>query len=180
MRSTPRGFLHADSRATRRFDRLDRRITFTLATYAIPVLRIGMGTIFLWFGLLKFFSGLSPAEDLAAETIETLSFGIVTPALALPILALWESLIGIGLLSGRFLRATLFLLAVQMVGTFTPLILFPAETWSSFLVPTLEGQYIIKNVVIIGAAMVVGATVRGGRLLAEADDQPMGAERSLR
>lgn len=169
MRFASRGILPADSPRARRVDRLDRRITSTLAAYAVPVLRIAMGTVFLWFGVLKFFSGLSPAEDLAARTIEILTLGIVTPAVALPILALWESLIGLGLLSGRFLRATLFLLAVQMVGTFTPLVLFPDETWSSFLVPTLEGQYIIKNIVIIGAAMVVGATVRGGRLVAETD-----------
>jgi len=175
MRFAPRSIWPADSPSARLFDRIDRRITLTLAAHAVPVLRIAMGTVFLWFGVLKFFAGLSPAEDLAAGTIETLTLGVVTPAVALPILALWETLIGLGLLSGRFLRATLLLLAVQMVGTFTPLILFPEETWSAFLVPTLEGQYIIKNIVIIGAAMVVGATVRGGRLLAETaapDGQP--------
>ncbi|MEO5941457.1 MAG: hypothetical protein ABIZ72_10600, partial [Candidatus Limnocylindrales bacterium] len=87
---------------------------------------------------------------------------------SLPALAAWESLIGLGLLTGRFLRATLFLLAVQMIGTLTPLILFPAETFTRFpIAPTLEGQYIIKNVVLIGAAMVVGATVRGGGLAPE-------------
>ena len=72
-------------------------------------------------------------------------------------LAAWECLIGIGLLTGRFLRATLLLLAVQMVGTMTPLFLFPDETFTRFpIAPTLEGQYIIKNLVLIGAAMVVG------------------------
>ena len=83
-------------------------------------------------------------------------------------LATWETLIGLGLLTGRFLRATLFLLAVQMAGAATPLLLFPWETFTRFpFAPTLEGQYIIKNVVLVGAAMVVGATVRGGRLVAE-------------
>jgi len=151
-----------------RFDRLDRRITSVLAGAAVPVLRVSLGLVFLWFGALKFFPGLSPAQDLAARTVEQLTFGLVPPAVALPVLAAWESLIGLGLLSGRFLRATLLLLAVQMLGTLTPLVLFPAETFTVYpIAPTLEGQYIIKNVVLIAAAMVVGATVRGGQLQAE-------------
>ena len=118
--------------------------------------------MFLWFGVLKFFPNLSPAEDLAARTIEQLTFGLVQPDVSLPVLAAWESVIGIGLILGRWLRGILFLLAVQMAGTFTPLLLFPNETLTVFpIVPTLEGQYIIKNIVLIGAAMVVGATVRG-------------------
>jgi len=151
-----------------RFDRLDRRITVTLAAVAIPVLRIALGVVFLWFGALKFFPDLSPAQDLAARTIEQLTLGLVPPAVALPVLAAWECLIGLGLLTGRFLRATLLLLAIQMLGTLTPLILFPGETFTTFpFAPTLEGQYIIKNLVIIAAAMVVGATVRGGQLQPE-------------
>jgi uncharacterized membrane protein YphA (DoxX/SURF4 family) len=151
-----------------RFDRLDRRITVSLATAAVPVLRVALGVVFLWFGALKFFPGMSPAQDLAARTIEQLSLGVVQPSVALPVLAAWECLIGIGLISGRFLRATLLLLAVQMLGTLTPLLLFPGETFTVFpIAPTLEGQYIIKNVVLVAAAMVVGATVRGGQLQAE-------------
>jgi uncharacterized membrane protein YphA (DoxX/SURF4 family) len=149
-------------------DRLDVRITSTLARVAVPTLRVALGIVFLWFGLLKFFPSLSPAEDLAARTIERLTLGIVTPGVALPILAAWESLIGLGLIVGRWLRGVLFLLALQMAGTFTPLVLFPAETFTVFpLVPTLEGQYIIKNLVLIAAAMAVGATVRGGGLSSE-------------
>ena len=145
---------------------LDVRITAALARLGVPVLRIGLGVVFLWFGALKFFPGASPAETLAARTIEQLSGGAIGPAVSLPVLATWESLIGLGLLAGRFMRATLFLLALQMLGTLTPLVIFPAETFATFpFAPTLEGQYIIKNVVLIGAAMVVGATVRGGRLV---------------
>lgn len=148
-----------------RLEPLDVRITATLARWGVPVLRFGLGIVFLWFGALKFFPGASPAEALAARTIEVMSFGLIGPSVSLPGLAAWESLIGIGLLTGRYLRATLFLLALQMLGTLTPLLFFPAETFSIFpFAPTLEGQYIIKNVVLIGAAMVVGATVRGGRL----------------
>ena len=76
-----------------------------------------------------------------------------------------------GLILNRAMRGVLLLLAVQMAGTLTPLVLFPGETFTVFpIAPTLEGQYIIKNIVLIGAAMVVGATVRGGRLVAEPGD----------
>lgn len=150
-------------------DRFDARITAILARFAVPTLRLSLGIVFLWFGALKFFPGMSPAEDLAARTIETLSGGAVQPAVSLPVLATWESLIGLGLLSGLFMRATLLLLFVQMAGTITPLFLFPSETFTQFpIAPTLEGQYIIKNFVLIGAAMVVGATLRGGRIVPEA------------
>jgi len=149
-------------------DRLDVRITATLARIGIPVVRVALGVVFLWFGVLKFFPGVSPAETLAARTIEMLTLGAVKPAVSLPVLAAWESAIGIGLILNRGMRAVLFLLAVQMLGTFTPLLLFPAETFTVWpLVPTLEGQYIIKNVVLVAAAIVLGATVRGGELTAE-------------
>ncbi len=72
------------------------------------------------------------------------------------------------LITGLFLRATLFLLFLQMLGTLTPLILFPDQTFVRFpYAPTLEGQYIIKNMVLVSAALVVGSTVRGGRIVAE-------------
>ena len=152
-------------RVPARLESIDIRITRALARWGVAALRIGLGIVFLWFGVLKFFPGASPAEALAARTIEVLSGGLVGPSVSLPALAIWESLIGLGLLTGRYLRATLFLLALQMLGTLTPLLFFPEETFSIFpFAPTLEGQYIIKNVVLIGAAMVVGATVRGGRL----------------
>ena len=144
------------------------RITGTLARIGVPILRVALGVVFLWFGVLKFFPGVSPAETLAARTIEQLTFGAIRPNVSLPVLAAWESLIGIGLILNLWMRGILLLLAIQMLGTFTPLILFPSETFSVWpFVPTLEGQYIIKNIVLIGAAMVVGATVRGGRLVPE-------------
>jgi uncharacterized membrane protein YphA (DoxX/SURF4 family) len=150
------------------YDRIDRRITGFMATYGIALLRISLGINFLWFGLLKFFPGMSPAQDLATNTIELLSFGIVEPSVSIYILAVWETLIGLGLITGLFLRATLFLLFAQMLGTLTPMVLFPEETFVAFpYAPTLEGQYIIKNLVLISAALVVGSTVRGGRIVVE-------------
>ncbi len=149
----------------RRLDPVDVHITAWMAKRGVTLTRIALGVVFLWFGAIKFVPGWSPAADLATRTIEQLTFGVVTPALGLPVLAAWESLIGLGLLTGRYLRFTLLLLFVQMPGTMLPLLMFPAETFTAFPhSPTLEGQYIIKNLVLVGAAIVVGATVRGGRL----------------
>ena len=152
------------------YEDIDKKITGFMAKYGIPLLRISLGINFLWFGVLKFFPGLSPAQDLATNTIEQLTFGIVEPSVSIYILAIWETLIGLGLITGLFLRATLLLLFVQMLGTLTPMVLFPEETFVQFpYAPTLEGQYIIKNMVLISAALVVGSTVRGGRMVAEPD-----------
>ena len=148
------------------FNSVDTRITRWMARYGILFLRISMGVVFLWFGLLKFFPGLSPAASLATRTIERLTFGLIPADVSLLILATWESLIGLGLLLGIFLRLTLFLLFLQMLGTITPLFFFPQEAFILFpFVPTLEGQYIIKNLVLISAGLVIGATVRGGRVV---------------
>lgn len=156
------------SRLPKRFDAFDARITGWMARYGVTLARVALGVVFLWFGVIKFVPGWSPAADLATRTIERLSFGLLDSSLALPVLAAWETVIGIGLLTGKFLRATLFLLFLQMIGTVTPLVVFPSETFGAFPhSPTMEGQYIIKNLVLVTAGIVVGATVRGGRLRAE-------------
>ena len=145
---------------------LDVRLTRWAARHGIQALRIALGVIFLWFGALKFFPNLSPAQDLAARTISVLTFNLVPSGISVPMLAAWESLIGIGLISERFTRATILLLIMQMLGTVTPLFFFPAEIFTRFpYAPTLEGQYIIKNIVLVAGALVIGATVRGGRVV---------------
>jgi uncharacterized membrane protein YphA (DoxX/SURF4 family) len=150
-----------------RFDRIDRVITGWMARYGVTTLRISLGAIFFWFGFLKYFPGLSPAETLATDTIAIVTAGLVGPAAALVILATWECLIGIGLMSGKALRATLLLLFLQMPGTVLPLFFFPELTFRSVpFVLTIEGQYIVKNLVLVSAGFVIGATVRGGRLVA--------------
>lgn len=155
-------------------ERVDVRLTRWMAHHGLTLLRISLGIVFLWFGALKFFPGLSPAHDLAARTIEQLSGGLVGQNVSVPVLAAWECLIGLGLLFGVFLRAVLLLLVVQMLGTLTPLILFPGEVFTHVpYAPTLEGQYIIKNAVLISAAIVLGATVRGGGLVAEQRSEPL-------
>jgi uncharacterized membrane protein YphA (DoxX/SURF4 family) len=143
-------------------ERADAPLPAGTARLSIRLLRICLGIVFLWFGVLKFFPELSPAQDLATRTIETLSFGLVKPSLSLPVLAAWECLIGLGLITKRFLRVTLILLFVQMLGTFTPILLFPQETWVRFpTVPTMEGQYILKNIVLVSSALVIGAMSQG-------------------
>lgn len=154
--------------STPTFDRLDTRITHWMAEHGVTWLRVSVGIVFLWFGALKFFPGLSPAEKLATDTISVMTFGRVEPQVSLVVLAAWESLIGLGLLSGRFLRLTLLLLFLQMPGTVTPMAFFPELCFRSFpFVLTIEGQYIVKNLVLVSAGIVVGATVRGGGLRAD-------------
>lgn len=146
----------------------DHQLTKWMAAHGILILRVSIGIIYFWFGVLKFFPGLSSAADLATDTISIISFGLIGFEMAMLILAVWETLIGIGLIFRLFLRETLLLLFLQMIGTILPLFFFPAETFSIIpFVPTLEGQYIIKNIVIISAGIVIGATVRGGKLVAE-------------
>ena len=145
------------------FSSLDKKLTNWMANYGLLILRISLGIVFFWFGMLKFFEGLSPAEELVRNTVY-----FVDPDLFLPVLAAWESLIGIGLITGKFLRVTILLLFLQMPGTALPLLILPEKVWTVFPYGlTLEGQYIVKNLVLIGAGLVIGATVRGGGLLSD-------------
>lgn len=162
------------------FDRVDASLAGWMARYGVLTLRISLGIVFLWFGALKFFPGLSAAEDLAARTIAQLTFGVLPASTAVFILAVWECLIGIGLLFGFQLRITLLLLWVQMLGTITPIFFFPNEVFAVFpFAPTLEGQYIFKNIVLVSAGLVIGATVRGGRVVAEPDEIKGKSKRNL-
>ncbi|MBN2469263.1 MAG: DoxX family membrane protein [Anaerolineae bacterium] len=150
----------------RRFETLDSMITRWMALNSIRLLRISIGVVFVWFGALKFFPGLSPAEGLIRQAL-----GPYMPVdLFMPVLALWEVVIGLGFITGRYLRATLLLLALQMVGTVSPVFLTPEAVFVRFpFVLTLEGQYIIKNLVLFSGALVIGATVRGGTLTGQSE-----------
>ena len=157
------------------FDRIDAKITQWMAQNGIFLLRVSLGFLFFWFGFLKFFPGLSPAADLATRTIAVMTFGMIPPEVSIYILALWETVIGLGLMFGFQMRATLFLLFVQMIGTMTPIFFFPNEVFTRIpYAPTLEGQYIFKNLVLISAGIVIGATVRGGGIVTDA---PVKADR---
>lgn len=132
--------------------RFDIKLITFLNRVSLPALRISLGVIFIWFGLLKVF-GDSPANDLITKTVYWFN-----PDVFIPILGIWEAAIGVCLLVPFFNRLGLFLLALQMPGTFLPLILLPEVCFISFPFNlTLEGQYIVKNLVLIGAAIVVGA-----------------------
>lgn len=149
------------------YRRVDAAITTWMARHGVRLLRISLGIVFFWFGFLKFFPGLSPATELATRTIDVLAFGAIPAHVSINILAAWETLIGLGLIFGVAMRATLALLFVQMLGTITPIFLFPELVFTRIpYAPTLEGQYIIKNIVLVSAAIVIGATVRGGGLVA--------------
>jgi uncharacterized membrane protein YphA (DoxX/SURF4 family) len=124
----------------------------------ITILRISIGFIYVWFGVLKFFPGLSPAEDLAKSTIHLLTFKIINPDLSLLMLAIWETAVGILLVAGFFTRVVIRVVLVHMICTFAPLILLPAISFTTAPFSlTLVGQYIIKNVVIISGLFVIDA-----------------------
>jgi uncharacterized membrane protein YphA (DoxX/SURF4 family) len=147
---------------------LEQNLVQFLARHSLTILRVALGVIYLWFGFLKFFPGLSPAEDLALRTVDALTFGLLPATWAAVLLALLECTIGLGFITGKYMRLTLLLMAFQMAGAMSPLILFPGETLGPLLIaPTLEGQYIIKNLVLIGAALVIAATLHGGHIVAE-------------
>ena len=125
-------------------------------TVPIAILRVCIGIIYLWFGMLKFFPGISPAEDLAKETIQLLTFGLIPPHLSLVLLALWETIIGLLLISGLFKRASMALVGLHMICTFTPLVLLPHLSFTRQpYALTLVGQYIVKNIVIVSALLVI-------------------------
>lgn len=151
-------------------DPVDRRLTRWMARYGVLILRVALGIVFLWFGVLKFFPGLSPAQTLALKTMDVLTLGLIPGGVSLVLLATLECAIGLGLVSGKFMRVTLLLLALQMLGAASPLLLFPGDAFLRFpYAPALEGQYIIKNMVLVSAGLVIGATVRGGGL----NDEPI-------
>jgi uncharacterized membrane protein YphA (DoxX/SURF4 family) len=129
-----------------------------MADLGVPVLRFALAVVFVWFGALKIV-GTSPAAELVEQTVYFLP-----PEVFVPVLGVWEVLIGLCFLYRPLIRVGIFLLALQMPGTFLPIVLLPEAVFTSFPFGlTVEGQYIIKNLVIIGAALVVGGTVRGRR-----------------
>lgn len=120
------------------------------------ILAITIGLVYVWFGGLKFFAHLSPAEDLAKNTIEVLTLGFIPSNVAIILLAVWETFIGVLLMINVFRKPIIILALIHMVLTFTPLIFFPNQSFNhSPLVFTLLGQYIFKNVIIIGALLTL-------------------------
>jgi len=140
----------------RTYDELDIFITKFMSKWGITFLRYSLGLIYIWFGILKPF-GLSPAQELVENTV----YWFDNPKTFVPILGWWEVAIGLTMCIKPLIRVSIFLLFIQMPGTFLPLILLPEICFNNFPFGlTLEGQYIIKNLIIISAALVVGSTVR--------------------
>jgi len=137
-----------------RFESIDRTIAAGMARWGIPVLRLSLGVVFVWFGALKILD-VSPAADLVASTVY-----FFPPELFVPVLGVWEVAIGVCLLYRRLIRLGILLLFLQMPGTFLPMVLLPEVTFAAFPHElTVEGQYIVKNLVLIGGALTVGGTV---------------------
>ncbi|MBZ0289625.1 MAG: DoxX family protein [Anaerolineae bacterium] len=148
---------------TAQLTQLDQRLVRWLAKNSLTLLRVSVGIIFLWFGALKLVPGLSPAEPLIRSAITFLPMDFF-----LPFLAVWEMAIGLGFIIGKFQRAIILLLLMQMGGAMSPILLSPDRIWNVFpFALTLEGQYVVKDIILISAGLVIGATVRGGHLTAE-------------
>jgi uncharacterized membrane protein YphA (DoxX/SURF4 family) len=140
------------------FNKLDSRFIHIMKRTSIPSIRLSFGVIFIWFGILKPL-GLSSAEGLLKATVIWLPFG--SPEMWLIIIGFWEVVIGVFFFFKKTTRIAIILLLLQMVGTFMPLVVLTEVTFqaNNFLLPTLEGQYIIKNLMIISAALVLGGEI---------------------
>jgi putative oxidoreductase len=148
-----------------RLDRLDAAAHRWLVAHSIRLLRMSLGAVFLGFGILKLFPGVSPAEDLVKTTTHILTFGLVPGSLALAGVGVLECLIGMCLLSGRALRPAVYLLGMQLVGILSPIVLLTSRLFDGpHHAPTLEGQYVLKDLILVAATLVLAATLRGGRL----------------
>lgn len=154
-------------RRLRLVDRASARLATLLARHSVDILRISLGLVFLGFAVLKYFPGVSPAEDLAIRTVETLSLGMLSGYGALLATAIVETFIGITLITGKFLRVGLLVLGGAMVGILSPLVLFFGDLFPG--APTIEAQYVLKDIVLVAAALVVTARALGARLIT---DQP--------
>ena len=128
----------------------------------LPLIPVSIGLVYFWFGSLKFFSGLSPAENLAKDTIDHLTAGLILPEISILLLALWETLIGVLLIGNIWYRFALNLALVHILFTFSPFLFFPDLLWTDAPFGlTLLGQYIIKNIVFLGVLMVLLWKARG-------------------
>jgi uncharacterized membrane protein YphA (DoxX/SURF4 family) len=141
------------------------RTSAWLNAHSVTLLRISLGLTFLAFGALKFVPGLSPAEDLVVATIDRLTFGLISGSSALVLTAVMETVIGLTLLTNRFVKVGLVALAGALVGIMSPLVLFAGEMFGNG--PTIEAQYVFKDIVLAAAGLVVAAYALGGRIRAE-------------
>ncbi|MEN8790088.1 MAG: doxx family protein [Flavobacteriaceae bacterium] len=122
----------------------------------IAILPVSIGLVYLWFGSLKFFAGVSPAEQLAQNTITHLTAGLILPELSILMLAIWETAIGLLLIFNLWTRFALQLALVHILLTFSPFVFFSELLWTNAPFGlTLLGQYIVKNIIILGVLVVL-------------------------
>jgi len=150
-------------------EQVQRRAATWLAAHSITALRISLGLVFLGFGVLKFFPGASPAEALVMRTIDTLTLGVVSGQAAVVITAVLESFIGLTFITSIGLRAGLVVLTGSLVGIMSPLVLFTGDLFPDFT-PTLEAQYVVKDIILAAAGAVVAAKVLGARYVVSSDE----------
>ncbi|MGC5535383.1 DUF417 domain-containing protein [Streptomyces sp. SR-10] len=140
-----------------------QRLADHVNTRALVLLRATVGIVFLGFGVLKLFPSASPAEQLAVDAATKMTLGLVPETVLLLSLAALETVIGIGLIAGgRLLRPTLVAFFLHMGGVFSTLLLLPDAMWQPHSpAPTMEGQYVVKNVVLVAVCLVVAADAWG-------------------
>ncbi|MCG3684308.1 DoxX family membrane protein [Aliarcobacter butzleri] len=130
----------------------------------IKLMRLSLGIIFVWYGMLKFFPTLSPAEDLAIKTIDIMFFHLIDGSLSIKLLAILEVAIGIGFLSGYYTKLVTIIFLGHMLCTFVPLFILPELSFTHAPYAfTLVGQYIVKNIVfiLVGVMIYQNETKRG-------------------
>jgi len=153
---------------------IDHALARWMQRHGHALLRYGLGCVFVWFGAPKWVPGLSPAESLVAATVPCCD-----PAWFVPLLGTVEVLIGVCLLVRRWMRLGLISMAVHMIGAAMPLFTLPEVAWRSFPVATLEGQYILKNMVLVAGAIVLGGAARPGSARGrEAETARLGSARA--
>jgi putative oxidoreductase len=132
-----------------------------LARYSFPLLRISMGLVVLGFGFLKYFPGVSPAQALVLHVNRVLTFGLMPDRVTLVLFATVESVLGLVLITGLGLRYLIYPLTVWAFAILSPVVLFPGELFSEpHHAPTLEGQYVLKDIILLAACLVIMARVR--------------------
>ncbi len=137
---------------------VEGRFLSLAAKYGLIFLRISIGSIYLIFGSLKFFPNLSPAEELAGVTINMMTFNIISASTGLFLLAIMESGIGLLLILNKQMKKVLVIALLHMVCTFLPLILLPGYSFQdSPFTLSIVGQYILKNLILVSAMLVLYA-----------------------
>ena len=150
-----------------RFLHLENSIHHQLVRHSVTALRISLGIVFLGFGVLKYFSGISPAQTITEASTHILFLGLIPGSVAIRMIATLECVIGICLLTNRGMRLAVWLLGIEFIGILSPIFLFPGHLFSGpHHAPTLLAQYCIKDIILVAGALVVtAASFRGGRMI---------------